>query len=104
MRALVLDFQFPGSGLGTSVSSQKKPTKLCKDREFVFLPLQSFGQWASSLPLHLCWMILQREKKHNFSFFATVRLTPYFLLSCVRIAQDKKVYKLSSLICKIISL
>lgn len=107
MRALVLGIQFPGIGLGASVSNQRKATKLCKDGEFVFLPIQSFGQCACSHPEHLCWMIMQREKKDNFSFFATVRLTPYLLhcyLHCVGIAKLKKVYKLSSLICKIISL
>lgn len=46
--------------------------------------------WAVSLPVHLCWMILQREKKHNFSFFAAVRLAPYLLVPCVHIAKQKK--------------
>lgn len=49
-------------------------------------------------------MILQREKQPNFSFFATVSLPPYLLVPCVHTARHKKELKLSSLICKIISL
>lgn len=60
----------------------------------MFLPLQSFGQWACSFPVHLCWVILQREKQTNFSSFAAVRLAPYLPVPCVNTAKHKKVLKL----------
>lgn len=53
MRAIVLGFQFPGIGLGTSVSNQRKATKLRRWRVCVSSPpkLWAVGLLSSSASL-----------------------------------------------------
>lgn len=86
------------------VKKKKKAAKLCEVGEFVFLPLQRFGQRVYFFPVHLCWVVLQREKQTNFSFFATISVAPYLLVPCVNIAKHRKVLKFFSPVCTIIYL